>query len=115
MPSPPSAAVDPAFDAGVIAALGEVIDPEVGLSIVDLGLVYGARRDQSGIQVALTLTTQACPLGDVIVTDAYAVLMRHFPDAPQIKVALVHEPAWSPERITEQGRQLLGHPPRTTS
>jgi metal-sulfur cluster biosynthetic enzyme len=108
MPYPPSAAA--ALDRDVLHALSEVIDPEVGLSVVDLGLVYGACRDQSGIKVELTLTTQACPLGDVIVSDAYAVLMRHFPEAPKVTVALVHEPAWSPERITEQGRRLLGHP-----
>jgi metal-sulfur cluster biosynthetic enzyme len=58
------------LDPDVLDCLLEVMDPEVGLSIVDLGLVYQATRGNDGIAVALTLTTRACPLGEMIVEDA---------------------------------------------
>jgi metal-sulfur cluster biosynthetic enzyme len=105
---PPPAALDPE----VLDCLTAVVDPEIGLSVVDLGLVYRASRSLAGIAVDLTLTAQACPLGDMIVEDARAALRRRFADAPAINVALVWEPAWSPDRITDRGLTLLGHAPR---
>ncbi|KAA5595981.1 metal-sulfur cluster assembly factor [Blastochloris sulfoviridis] len=106
-PSPPPAALDPE----VLDCLSAVIDPEIGLSVVDLGLVYRAARTAAGIEVDLTLTAQACPLGDMIVEDARSALRRRFVDAP-VDVALVWEPAWSPDRITDHGLKLLGRTPR---
>ncbi|ALK10935.1 metal-sulfur cluster assembly factor [Blastochloris viridis] len=106
-PYPPPAALDPE----VLDCLCAVIDPEIGLSVVDLGLVYRAARTTAGIEVDLTLTAQACPLGDMIVEDARSALRRRFMDAP-VTVALVWEPAWSPDRITDHGLTLLGRPPR---
>jgi metal-sulfur cluster biosynthetic enzyme len=90
----------------------EVMDPEVGLSVVDLGLVYHASRDADGISVALTLTTRACPLGEMIVEEARAQLASRFPDEPRIAVDLVWHPPWSPDLITDRGRQLLGRQPK---
>lgn len=107
--SPPPAALDPE----VLDCLSAVIDPEIGLSVVDLGLVYRASRTPAGIAVDLTLTAQACPLGDMIVEDAHSALRRRFVDAPAIDVALVWEPAWSPDRITAHGLKLLGRESRT--
>jgi metal-sulfur cluster biosynthetic enzyme len=107
--SPPPAAPDPE----ILDCLTAVVDPEIGLSVVDLGLVYRASRGPAGIAVDLTLTAQACPLGDMIVEDARAALRRRFADAPAIDVTLVWEPAWSPDRITDHGRKLLGREPRT--
>jgi metal-sulfur cluster biosynthetic enzyme len=66
-----------------------VTDPEVGLSVADLGLVYHATRDEDGIDVALTLTTLACPLGEMIVEDARERVARQFQDAGRIAVDLV--------------------------
>jgi metal-sulfur cluster biosynthetic enzyme len=97
------------FDSDVLDALQAVIDPEVGLSIVDLGLVYHAARTAEAIDVAITLTTRACPLGAMIVREAEDRLRQRFPDAGMVDVKLVWEPPWRPDRITEQGRALLGH------
>lgn len=107
--SPPSAALDPE----VLDCLCAVIDPEIGLSVVDLGLIYRACRTPAGVEVDLTLTTQACPLGDMIVGDARAALRQRFVDAPAIDVTLVWEPTWSPDRISDHGLTLLGRAPRT--
>ena len=101
------------LDPEVLACLQDVIDPEVGLSIVALGLVYGARRSSDGIDVAITLTTRACPMGDMVLEAAEDALARRFPDAGRIRVDLVWEPLWNPDFITDEGRALLGHPRRT--
>ncbi len=100
------------LDPDILDCLSAVTDPEVGLSIVDLGLVYRAVRTGSVIEVALTLTTRACPLGEMIVADLREYLAHRFQDASQILVDLVWEPVWSPEFITDQGLELLGRSPR---
>lgn len=100
------------LDPDVLECLSGVIDPEVGLSVVDLGLIYQATRQDEGIEVALTLTTRACPLGETIVEDARERLARRFQDAPRVVVGLVWSPPWSPDLITDRGRELLGRPPR---
>src|SRR5688572_9444834 len=77
------------LDPDILDCLQDVMDPEIGLSVVDLGLVYQAGQDDHGIDVALTLTTRACPLGEMIVEDARARLVSRFPDAPGIAINLV--------------------------
>ncbi|MBM6583026.1 metal-sulfur cluster assembly factor [Microvirga sp. BT689] len=84
------------LDPDILNCLQDVMDPEIGLSVVDLGLVYQAGQDDHGIDVALTLTTRACPLGEMIVEDARARLVRRFPDAPGIAINLVWSPLWTP-------------------
>ncbi|WP_300296008.1 metal-sulfur cluster assembly factor [Ferrovibrio sp.] len=101
-------AIPAALDTDVLDTLQAVIDPEVGLSIVDLGLVYHAMRTADAIDVAITLTTRACPLGAMIVREAEDRLRQRFPDAGMVGVKLVWEPPWRPDRITKQGRALLG-------
>jgi metal-sulfur cluster biosynthetic enzyme len=106
----PAAATDPAsLDPDVLGALVDVVDPEVGIGIVELGLVYRATRDADGIAVDMTLTTQACPLGEMIADEARLALKRRFPDAASITVQLVHTPAWTPDRISDRARSLLGY------
>ena len=61
-----------------------------------------------GIDVAVTMTTRACPLGEMILEEARAALAARFPDVPQISVALVWEPPWSREMMTTRGQELLG-------
>lgn len=94
--------------------LHDVLDPEIGLSVVDLGLVYDARRSTDAVEVALTLTARACPLGEMIVEDARDALAERFSDVPRIDVALVWDPPWNPDRITDRGLALLGRLPKAT-
>jgi metal-sulfur cluster biosynthetic enzyme len=91
----------------VRAALREVIDPEIGIDIVELGLVYAISVEGDAIGVRMTMTSPACPLGEHIVGEVEAVLNEHFPDAA-VSVDLVWEPAWSPDRISPEGRTRLG-------
>jgi metal-sulfur cluster biosynthetic enzyme len=100
------------LDPDILDCLQEVMDPEVGLSVVDLGLVYRAERGDDGIDVALTLTTRACPLGEMILEDARERLARRFQGVTRIAVELVWSPLWTPDRITPQGQELLGRAPR---
>lgn len=95
-------------DEAILLALRRVVDPEVGINVVDLGLVYHAAQVADGIDVALTMTTPSCPLGETIVEEARLALHDQFPDAENIRVELVWDPPWSPDRISENARQQLG-------
>lgn len=90
-------------------ALRDVVDPEVGINIVDLGLVYDIAVDGRAISIRMTMTSPACPLGEHIVDEVEAVLAGRFPDATA-QVDLVWEPPWRPEKITVEGRRQLGWP-----
>lgn len=90
-----------------LETLRDVIDPEVGLNIVDLGLVYGVEVVGAALQVQLTMTTPACPLGEQIQREAEARLQT-VAGVEDVTVELVWEPAWTPDRISPLGKQLLG-------
>ena len=86
-------------------ALKEVIDPELGVNIVDLGLLYGMRWDDNGTLILdLTLTTAACPLQAVIEEQVQANLDNV---VAEWRVNWVWMPPWGPERITEDGRDMM--------
>lgn len=91
-----------------LASLQQVIDPEIGLNIVDLGLVYQIDFDEAEkkVFVSMTLTTQFCPMGESIHNSATRALQQAFP-AYVIQVDLVFDPPWSHERISEQGQLFL--------
>lgn len=94
----------------ILAALKAVIDPELGINIVDLGLVYHAARNAAGIDIALTMTTPACPLGEMMTEEIKLVLRDRFPTLPDVRVELVWDPPWSPELMSEDARRQLGMP-----
>jgi metal-sulfur cluster biosynthetic enzyme len=83
-----------------------VIDPELMVNIVDLGLVYDIRLHDETLEVDVTLTSPGCPLGDMIMQDIKAVLDTHYPEH-EVEVNLVWEPAWSTEMINESGKAAL--------
>lgn len=90
-----------------LEALRAVIDPEVGLDVVELGLVYGIEERNGVLEVALTMTTPACPLGEHIVADAEARL-RALPGVAGARVSLVWDPPWEPSRMSAAARARLG-------
>jgi len=92
----------------LLEALRGVVDPEVGLAIVDLGLVYGVALDDRHCGVQLTMTSAACPLGDLIVADAQAALAGVLPEGVTIAVDLVWDPPWTPDRMSERARRIMG-------
>lgn len=91
-----------------LTGLYHVIDPEIGLNIVDLGLVYEIQfnEDKHLITVIMTLTTQFCPMGESIVDATKQAMQESFLDY-EIKVELIFVPAWSPDMISEVGNTFL--------
>lgn len=92
----------------VMAVLRNVIDPEVGMNIVDLGLVYGVAISGNKLHVDLTMTTPACPMSEVILDDAQYSLKSLAPAGAEIDLKLVWEPPWSPDRMSEQAHKHFG-------
>jgi metal-sulfur cluster biosynthetic enzyme len=93
---------------GIAQLLKTVVDPEVAVNIIDLGLVYEINFSEDGqsIGVVMTLSTRGCPLGDTIIQNVEVVLKANYPDF-KIDTEVVWEPMWSPEMITEAGRNVL--------
>lgn len=92
----------------VRAALRSVIDPEVGMNIVDLGLVYGVTVSPDTLHVDLTMTTPACPMGEMIFDDAERALRALAPPGVAIDLGLVWDPPWGPEKMSEHAREHFG-------
>lgn len=89
-------------------ALRSVVDPEVGINIVDLGLVYAIEQEHRQITVTMTMTTPACPLGSMLQDEALAAVESVLPADWQAMVNLVFEPEWTPLRMSEAARTQLG-------
>jgi len=87
--------------------LRKVIDPEIGINVVDLGLVYGVEADDRHINVDMTMTTAACPLGAYITEQASTQLRQGFPEA-EVTVSLVWTPTWTPEMMSDAAKEQLG-------
>jgi metal-sulfur cluster biosynthetic enzyme len=89
----------------LLEALRDVVDPELGVNVVDLGLVYGVNLDAERIcTVDMTLTSAACPLTDVIEDQAQAALDGL---VSGFRINWVWMPPWGPERITDDGRDMM--------
>lgn len=89
-------------------ALRQVIDPEVGIDIVELGLVYDVDVRQGDVRVAVTMTSPACPLNEYIITNAEAAIRREIPGVGSARVELVWDPPWRPEMMSEAAKRQLG-------
>ena len=88
--------------------LKQVYDPEIGVNIVDLGLVYDADVAENGdVLVTMTLTSLGCPLGPVIVGEVQGAL-KSFEGVGEVDVKLVWSPPWSPELMSEEAKDELG-------
>ena len=94
--------------APILAALRRVVDPEVALSVVDIGLVYGIDVMRERMQVRMTMTSAACPVTDVIVEDVEIELHKIAPDGLAVAVELVWAPAWTADRMSPRARTLMG-------
>lgn len=91
----------------VLEALRGVIDPEVGLDIVSMGLVYGLRVTPDDIVLAFTLTTSGCPMGESIARMARQSL-EAVAGPRRVRLELVWDPPWDPRMISAEGREALG-------
>lgn len=86
--------------------LKQVIDPEAGLNIVDLGLIYDIRRKGDALEIDMTFTTEACPVGPSLLAEVQEAL-KDVEGIVRVDVNVVFDPPWSPERISPEGRALL--------
>jgi metal-sulfur cluster biosynthetic enzyme len=94
-----------ATDEDVLEAMRDVVDPELGINVVDLGLVYGVHVDDNNIAILdMTLTSAACPLTDVIEDQTRAALDGIVDD---YRLNWVWMPPWGPDKITDDGREML--------
>ncbi|MCC7475487.1 MAG: metal-sulfur cluster assembly factor [Pirellulales bacterium] len=102
----------PVAEETVREALKVVVDPELFVNIVDLGLIYEIKIDEqpegtSNVQVAMTMTSPACPAGPQLLSQSHAVVQR-LDGVGEVDVKLVMEPPWTPDRMTEDARDQLG-------
>ncbi|CUU11028.1 MAG: iron-sulfur cluster assembly protein [Fimbriimonadales bacterium] len=87
--------------------LHDVYDPEIPLNIADLGLIYDLQvSDQGEVYILMTLTAPGCPVGDMIADEIRDRVMS-LPGVQDVQVEFTFDPLWSPERISEEGREAL--------
>ncbi|MFN2523129.1 MAG: metal-sulfur cluster assembly factor [Mycobacteriales bacterium] len=104
-PTAGDAAKGKASEEDVIEAMKDVVDPELGINVVDLGLVYGAQvHDDNTVTLDMTLTSAACPLTDVIEDQTHSALG---PLVEDVRINWVWMPPWGPDKITDDGRDQL--------
>lgn len=99
---------DTPLEAKIEEQLKTVLDPELGISIVDLGLVYGVSVTKSGkAKVTMTLTTMGCPMFGVIEAQIEEALMA-IPEIEDVKTEITFDPPWDPSKMTEAAKAQLG-------
>jgi metal-sulfur cluster biosynthetic enzyme len=100
-------AVMPDEDA-VRDALRQVDDPEAGMNVVDLGLVYAVEVSADAVHVDMTMTSAACPMADLITERTRAAIAAIVPAGATVDVRLVWDPPWTPDRMTGFAREHFG-------
>jgi metal-sulfur cluster biosynthetic enzyme len=91
----------------VLDALSNVIDPELGLDFVELGLIYGVQISDGHVRVTYTLTTPACPIGPMV-DEQIEEFVGEVEGVKSVDTEMVFTPAWSPERMSEDAKFALG-------
>ena len=107
MTSPSPSTTRPDADS-VRALLRQVIDPEVGANIVDMGLIYEVTVGADAIRISMTMTSPACPMGEMIQDEIRSVLTAEFGSQCVIEITLVWLPVWTPEMMSKEAKQALG-------
>jgi len=92
----------------VIKALKKVYDPEIPVNIVDLGLIYGIEIKDNSVNIKMTMTAPGCPLGFLLVDMVKEAVKEEIPSVKEVNVKLVWDPPWTPERMSEEAKRLLG-------
>ena len=91
----------------ILAALRHVNDPELGINVVDLGLVYKVDVRDGDVRLAMTMTTPACPLGESLTAEAEAVIWQKVPGVKSVSVELVWDPPWEPSMMSDAAKGRL--------
>ena len=96
------------FEMELLELLKNVMDPEIEINIVDLGLIYEINYDgDKSIAIEMTFSTPSCPLGDSIVTSIKEVIKQKYPDYTTT-IEIVFDPPWSADLVSEEGKRILG-------
>jgi metal-sulfur cluster biosynthetic enzyme len=98
----------PATEEAVREALKHVVDPELGVNIVDLGLVYDVGIADGDVHIEYALTTMGCPIGPLIEQQMQAILSQ-IPGVSSVDAEMVLRPPWSPEMMSEEAKAALGY------
>lgn len=94
-------------EADVIDALKNVTDPEIGINVVDLGLVYDVKIDGGEVRVNMTLTSPGCPVAPQIMADAENAVLK-LKAAKKVHIEFIFDPPWTPEKMSEDAKIELG-------
>jgi metal-sulfur cluster biosynthetic enzyme len=97
-----------ATESDIREALRQVLDPEIGVNIVDLGLVYRIEVDGARVRVAMTMTSPACPLADYLKDLVTAAIRERVPDVADVDIVVQWEPPWDPDMMSDAARRQLG-------
>ncbi len=89
-------------------ALSNVIDPELGLDFVELGLIYGIEIDEGNVHVTFTLTTPACPIGPQV-TEQIDEFVSELEGVNRVESSMIFTPPWSPDKMSEDAKFALGY------
>jgi metal-sulfur cluster biosynthetic enzyme len=92
----------------VVEALRRVEDPELGMDIVDLGLLYDVEVEGQKVKVTHSLTSMGCPAGPMIQEDIEATVRGMFPDVEEVELDLTWDPPWTPDRMSDDAKFILG-------
>ena len=92
----------------VYDALSNVIDPELGLDFVELGLIYGVEIEGGTVNVTFTLTTPACPIGPQV-SEQMQEFVGELDDVDEVVTNMVFQPPWSPDKMSEDAKFALGY------
>ncbi|MDE1843166.1 MAG: PqqD family peptide modification chaperone [Thaumarchaeota archaeon] len=96
-------------DTQILDSLRQCMDPEIPISVVDMGLIYGITiKDDNKVDIKMTMTTRGCPLHDTLVNDVkrYASKVQ---GVTSVNVEIVWEPAWTPEKMSEEGKKMINY------
>jgi len=96
-----------ATDTDVREALRHVVDPEIGVNIVDLGLVYRIEVESGRARITMTMTSPTCPLADYLKDLVTSAIRRHVPDVVDVDINLEWEPPWDPDMMSDEARRQL--------
>ena len=99
---------DPALEPRIVEALKRVIDPEMALDVVELGLVYTVEVGEKEARATITMTSAACPVTEFIVDEVAHELRAELGEGAMVHVKLVWDPPWSPERMSARARATMG-------
>ncbi len=93
----------------ILDSLRQCMDPEVPISVVDMGLIYGITvQDDNKVDIKMTMTTRGCPLHDTLVNDVKRYVTK-VPGVTGVNVEIVWEPAWTPEKMSEEGKKMINY------